>query len=146
MAKNEDEPNQWFLVLCNAVGCPIDSKTITIEPKHVAMSKTHIIIASDEVIYYWHYRQRNASVIGGDIGKKKVGKENAFHIEEQPSTEGIYDKNTWKKPEVNCEDPISAIAASTDAFLVGRVSGQVLKFTIPYIQLESRMNLRSRPQ
>lgn len=55
--------------------------------------------------------------------KKKTGKENAFHIDEQPKTDGVYDKNTWKKPELTCEDPISAIAASTDAFLIGRVSG-----------------------
>ena len=77
--------------------------------------------------------------------KKKTGKENAFHIDEQPKTDGVYDKSTWVKPDLGCEDPISAIAASTDAFLIGRVSGQVMKYTIPYIQLESRMNLRSRP-
>jgi hypothetical protein len=96
------------------------------------MSKTHIIIASDEVVYYWHYRQKNATIMSLE-GKKKTGKENAFHIDEQPKTDGVYDKNTWKKPDITCEDPISAIAASTDAFLIGRVSGAVLKFTIPYI-------------
>ena len=133
VAKNEEVDGQWYVVLCNAVGCPIDSKTITVEPKHVAMSKTHVIIASDDVVYYWHYRQKNATVMAfGDI-KKKAGKENAFHVDEQPKTDGVYDKNTWKKPDLTCEDPISAIAASTDAFLIGRVSGQVLKFTIPYI-------------
>ena len=146
MAKNEDVENQWFVVLCNAVGCPIDSKTITIEPKHVAMSKTHIIIASDDVVYYWHYRQKNSTVMALQVGgKSKAGKENAFHIDENPKTDGVYDKSSWKKPDLTCEDNISAIAASTDAFLIGRVSGQVLKFTIPYIQLENRMNLRSRP-
>jgi len=118
---------------------------ITIEPKHVAMSKTHVIIACDDVVYYWHYRQKNSNVMALD-GKKKSGKENAFHIDEQPKTDGIYDKNTWKAPTIACEDQITAIAASTDAFLVGRASGQVLKFTIPYIQLESRLTLRSRPQ
>ena len=132
VAKNEDVAGQWYVVLCNAVGCPVDSKTITIEPKHVAMSKTHVIIASDDIVYYWHYRQKNSNVMSLD-GKKKSGKENAFHIDEQPKTDGVYDKSTWKAPTLNCEDPISAIAASTDAFLVGRTSGQVLKFTIPYI-------------
>ena len=144
VAKNEEVANQWYVVLCNAVGCPVDSKTVTIEPKHVAMSKTHVIIASDEVVYYWHYRQKNSNVMALG-GKGKSGKENAFHIDEQPKTDGIYDKNTWKAPDLNCDDPISAIAASTDAFLIGRVSGAVLKYTIPYIQLESRMTLRSRP-
>ncbi len=56
IAKLEEKTDQWTIVLCNAVGCPIDSKTITIEPKYVTMNKTHVIIASDEIIYYWQYR------------------------------------------------------------------------------------------
>jgi hypothetical protein len=45
-----------------------------------------------------------------------------------------------------CQDKISAIAASADSFIVGRMSGQVLKFGLPYIQLESKMMCRTRPQ
>jgi len=45
------------------------------------MSKTHVIIASDDVVYYWHYRQKNSNVMA--LGAKgKQGKENAFHIDE----------------------------------------------------------------
>lgn len=47
VAKLEETKDQWTIVLCNAVGCPIDSKTITIEPKFVTMNKTHVIVASD---------------------------------------------------------------------------------------------------
>lgn len=53
VAKVEDVKDQWVLVLCNAVGCPIESKTISIEPIHVAMNRTHVIAASNEVVYYW---------------------------------------------------------------------------------------------
>ena len=56
IAKLEEKQDQWIIVLCNAVGCPIESKTVSIEPKFVTMNKTHVIIASDEVIYYWQYR------------------------------------------------------------------------------------------
>ena len=64
VAKLEDtKDDQWILVLCNAVGCPIDSKTITIEPKFVAMNKTTIIVASDEIVYYWQYRSQHAKAI-----------------------------------------------------------------------------------
>ncbi len=39
IAKVEDQGiDQWMLVLCNAVGCPLETKTIGIEPKYVAMS------------------------------------------------------------------------------------------------------------
>ena len=57
-----------------------------------------------------------------------------FHIDELPRSEGIYDHKTWVKPDKQCDDPISAIAASTDSFLVGRISGEVLKFSLPYLQ------------
>ena len=54
IAKLDDTASdQWLLVLCNAVGCPVDSKTINIEPKAVAMNRTHLIICDDEVVYYW---------------------------------------------------------------------------------------------
>ena len=56
IAKIEEVDDQWIIILCNAVGCPIESKTITIEPKYVAMNKTHVIVASDEVVYFWQYR------------------------------------------------------------------------------------------
>ena len=53
IAKLEDSDDTWVVILCNAVGCPIENKYITIEPKYVAMNKTHVIIASDEVVYFW---------------------------------------------------------------------------------------------
>ena len=62
IAKNEDESDKWYVVLCNAVGCPIDSKVISIEPRFVAMSKTHVIIASEEVVYYWQFRSKHSNV------------------------------------------------------------------------------------
>jgi WD repeat-containing protein 35 len=108
------------------------------------MSKTHIIVASEDTVYYWQYRQKNANLLESQ-SKKKSGKENAFHIDEQPRTDGIYDKDRWVKPDRNCEDPITAIAVSTDSFLVGRMSGEVLKFSLPYIQMESKMLLRCCP-
>lgn len=53
IAKVEDVNDQWVIILCNAVGCPIDNKYITIEPKFVAMNKTHVIVACEDVVYYW---------------------------------------------------------------------------------------------
>lgn len=52
----EDQENLWIIILCNAVGCPIENKYITIEPKYVAMNKTHVIVCNDDTVYYWQYR------------------------------------------------------------------------------------------
>jgi WD repeat-containing protein 35 len=53
VAKAEEAQGQWIVILCNAVGCPIENKYITIEPTFVSMNKTHVIIACDDVVYYW---------------------------------------------------------------------------------------------
>lgn len=51
-----------MLVLCNAVGCPLETKTIGIEPKYVAMSSTHVLVASDDIVYYWQYRTKQITL------------------------------------------------------------------------------------
>ena len=43
--------DEWLIVLCNAVGCPLEQKTIRIEPKYVTMSLTHVIVADDDIVY-----------------------------------------------------------------------------------------------
>lgn len=43
----------YNLTLSNAVGCPVDSKTINIEPRFVAMNKTHIIVCSEDTVFFW---------------------------------------------------------------------------------------------
>ena len=53
--------------------------------------------------------------------KKKSGKENAFHIEELPNANGIYDKETWVKPDIGCMDMICSIAAGPESFIIGRM-------------------------
>ena len=49
-AKVEEYENMWVLVLCNAVGCPIDNKYISIEPQKVAMNKSHIVVSDGEIV------------------------------------------------------------------------------------------------
>jgi WD repeat-containing protein 35 len=108
------------LVLCNAVGCPIDSKTVTIEPKHAEMNKTHVIIASDDIVYFWQYRSAHAKLVSLESRSAKSGKENVFHIDESPKADMIYDRERWIKPQIECTDMITSIAAGPDSFIVGR--------------------------
>lgn len=68
------------------MGCPIENKTINIEPRFVTMNKTHVIVACEDVVYYWQYRSHNAKLTTLEQEKKKqAGKENVFHIEEIPN-------------------------------------------------------------
>jgi len=50
----------WMIQLCNSIGCPVESKNICIEPKFVAMNATHVIVASDDCVYYWQYRSSHS--------------------------------------------------------------------------------------
>ena len=120
--------------MCNAIGCPVEAKNICIEPKYVAMNGTHIIVASDDCVYYWQYRTSHSKGQALEQDKKKKsGKENAFHIEELPNANGIYDTENWIKPDLGCMDLICSIAAGPESFIVGRMSGTVNKYTLPYI-------------
>ena len=53
ITKCEGSNDRYLVVLCNAVGCPLEQKTINIEPKFVSMSQTHVIIADADTFYYW---------------------------------------------------------------------------------------------
>lgn len=143
----DQKKDTWLIQLCNAIGCPVESKHVCIEPKFVAMNATHVILASDDVVYYWQYRSQHTKVQALEQEKKKKsGKENAFHIEELPNANGIYDKETWQKADIGCMDMICSIAAGPESFIVGRMSGTVNKYTLPYIQLDNKLQLRCRPQ
>jgi len=52
----DDVSGQYVLILCNAIGTPIDSKYIDIEPVYLDMTPTHIIAASHECVYVWAYK------------------------------------------------------------------------------------------
>jgi WD repeat-containing protein 35 len=99
VSRVDEKQGQYVLMLCNAVGCPIENKFISITPLHVDMNKTHVIICSEDTVYYWQYRSQYAKFSTLEASKKKkAGKENAFHIDEIPNPNSIYDKDKWVKP------------------------------------------------
>jgi WD repeat-containing protein 35 len=63
LTEPECQKDTWAIQLSNAIGCPVESKNIGIEPKHVAMNATHIIVASDDVVFYWQYRASHSKVV-----------------------------------------------------------------------------------
>lgn len=134
--------------MSNAVGCPVESKTININPRYVAMNTTHVIVCSDDTIYYWQYRSQYSQSISLESDKKKrAGKESAFHIDEIPNPNTIYDKQKWKNPKDVISDPICSVAAGRDGFIIGRSTGQVYQYTLPYIQRnENKYLLKCKPQ
>ena len=66
---------QYVLVLCNAIGTPLDSKYIDIEPAFVTMTKTHIVAASKEAFYTWQFKNVKKMAAMEVSGKRKAGQE-----------------------------------------------------------------------
>ena len=60
--------------------------------------------------------------------------------------QSIYDKESWVKPDLGSTDLICSVAAGPESFIIGRQSGTVNKYSLPYIQLENKLQLRCRPQ
>jgi len=108
--KTDDGSGQFILILCNAIGSPVDSKYIDIEPLFVTMTPYHVIVSNNELVYVWQYRTPATKLtsVGGTAGaggttgsgnatsptaasttpssgaasmKRKEGRESVFHID-----------------------------------------------------------------
>lgn len=143
---------QHILILCNAIGSPVDSKYIDITPTHITMTKYHVIVASDDVVYVWQYRtpvSKLTSVDGGGNSngslRRREGRERMFHIDDLPATQPV-DVDAFKHREGSTSDLISCICASDKYLIVGRESGTIFRYTLPHIALENKYVVRCRPQ
>jgi WD repeat-containing protein 35 len=49
----EIDEETWQIDLCNSIGSPIDTKMINVHPVMASMTKTHIIVCSEDNVYIW---------------------------------------------------------------------------------------------
>lgn len=148
----DDSSGQYIVIVCNDIGSPVDSKYLHIEPLHVAMTNSHVIVASEDVVYLWMYRNSVTKQAQGELaGMLGVGNkrrtEMMFHIDESfaPGT-GVHDKEGFVPPVAPAQDPIACITATEHCFLVARESGVVQRYSLPYLSIETRFAIRCRPQ
>ena len=55
LATKGEEEDQYILILCNAIGTPVDSKYIEVEPLYITMTQSHVVVCSEELVYVWQY-------------------------------------------------------------------------------------------
>lgn len=66
MVNKPDPARQQYMVqLLSAIGSPIDTRFITIEPSFSAMNSSHVICCSDENVYMWQFR--DPSIVVDDL-------------------------------------------------------------------------------
>ena len=61
LAAFAEEPGRYTLVLCNAIGMPLSSKQIQLEPVLLAMTPEHLVVASPDTVLVWRYDAEGAS-------------------------------------------------------------------------------------
>jgi WD repeat-containing protein 35 len=124
-------PKQYNLILCNAIGSPVDTKTISVRPDFLTMTEFHIAVASSDTLYVWHYRTQVSKLTSADSNllRRKEGRERSFLIE--GAEEGG-----------NSASPICSLAASARFLLVALENGIVLQYNLPSLTLENKFQLR----
>jgi len=66
---------QYSLQLFNGIGTIIEAKYIEMEPVFLAMTKTHVVVASREAFYTWQFKNPKKLVNIEISGKRKAGME-----------------------------------------------------------------------
>lgn len=152
VTKADDASGQHIVIVCNDIGSPVDSKYMQLEPMHVAMTNSHVIATSEDVVYIWNYRSSVSRQAQGDLasaaaGMKQRRAEMMFHIDESfaPGS-GTHDKEGFVPPSTTTQDPIACICATEQCLLVARESGIVQRYALPHLALEARFTIRCRPQ
>lgn len=143
--KADDGSGQYALILCNAIGTPVDSRYIDIEPNFMAMTNSHIFVASKEAIYQWHFHTPQGQTVFELTSQRiKIGQEKLYHVDDMPtgSSDIMKDAEHVLKPTDN---PISCICASDKILIIGRESGTFQKYTLPHLALTYRYSLDCHP-
>ena len=69
-----------MIVLCNSIGTPLDFKYIDLAPVHVAMTTSHIVVASKEAFYLWQFKNVKQRAIMEVSNRLKAGMEKLLTI------------------------------------------------------------------
>jgi WD repeat-containing protein 35 len=147
LATRADETTtQYVLVLCNAIGTPLESRYLDIEPVFVTMTTSHVIAASQQAFYCWRYKSTKQLEANQTVGRhgKRDGSEKLFHIDDVPSGvgEGITDAKKALQPTA---DSICCICASDKVLVISRESGTTHRYSLPRISLDNKHVLNCRP-
>lgn len=83
LALQDEAEGEFMLVVCNAIGSPVDNRHIDIEPKFLAITNLHVIAASSNNVYCWQFRTGSSKFVDASSGKASEGKERSFHIDDK---------------------------------------------------------------
>lgn len=143
-----EDDDAWKLELCNTIGSPLDMKLVNVEPMFSGMSKTHVAVANNDYVYLWQYRNQVARLTTFEStaaqGIRKLGREIAWFIDDSPDVKTMYDRTQFSQ-DSQTDDIIGSICLNENMLLVGRISGTVMRFSLPHLSPEQKQFLQTRP-
>ncbi|PAA80196.1 hypothetical protein BOX15_Mlig011636g3, partial [Macrostomum lignano] len=144
VAAVESGAGKCTLVLCNAIGTPLDTRDLDMDAEQVAMTASHVVVASDRAVYTWQFKDPKQLAVMEVSEKRKAGAEKLFHIDEGAPAEGE-GLNFTRVNEKEIRDRICAVGVSAKLVVIARESGAVLQFGLPSMALEVRHRLECTP-
>ncbi|KAF0983873.1 hypothetical protein FDP41_007788 [Naegleria fowleri] len=142
LTKTEAPKEAFVIIICNSIGSPVETKFQSVEPKHVAMTKHHVVVCSDCNVYVWNYRPKQANQ-GNILNLKADSEQYLLHI----------DQNKFKKIEdetklesTTTDDAICCIFANEKYLIISRESGTVNVYTLlPTLSFVGSCSIPCRP-
>jgi len=65
----------FVIILCNSIGTPLDFKYIDVAPAYVAMTASHVVVASRAAFYMWQFKNIKQRAIMEVSNRLKAGME-----------------------------------------------------------------------
>jgi hypothetical protein len=83
--------------LCSAIGVPVESKEVPIAASFMAMTASHVLMASERTVYVWQYRSTISRALGPSAGgeagaaagagiRKAVDREKMLDVDDMSTT------------------------------------------------------------
>lgn len=140
--------DNFILILSNSIGSPVDNRIVNIKPELMTINQSHIVISNRHYIYIWQFRNSNlndgvsltnktySQSMSIDLLKRKMMKEIAFFVEDNPNFNELYNIETYRLSKTS-NDPICAIFSNDSYLLVGCESGKILRYMFQLTNIAS---------
>ena len=169
----EPDAKSFIVILCNAIGSPVDSRYISIVPTHICVTEKMVLVADGEYVYRWIFSSVTAglsassssmSSMGGGTSSlvSQMSRESVFHIDELHVTKvngysSMLEATTMPQPLAGkafgsrgAKNPIVAACVSSDGamLVVAREDNSVARYRMgeDSVMLEETASTRSSVQ
>ncbi|KAI6173956.1 WD repeat-containing protein 35 [Aphelenchoides besseyi] len=127
--------------ICDSIGTPVDTAHINIQPFHIAINATTVIVASTDSFLVWHYSIPRRTTLDGHAKLSSKGAEIPVqHIDDFRNQRNAEGGGSAKKNRTPF-DNICSVCIGKEFILVGRDSGSVHRYSMPDLKLQQRYQL-----